>query len=348
MKKIIIGLLALVAAGGIFWKSTSKPAVPSTSSGQAVDQQVAKVNDGDWIRGKKDAQIVLIEYGDFQCPSCGAYYPVLKQLEVDYGEKLAVVWREFPLTSIHANAWNAAAAAEAAGKQGKFWEMHDVLFENQKEWTGTGKFEGYAVKIGLDVNKWKTDLSDKGIEEKIRADQSSGIDLDVSGTPTFFVNGKKIGLPGGVEEFKKILDGELAKNPTSPSATLGAQKVHMHFDVAVYIDGKKVDLADDKYMEKSEAVHLHDNNGEVAHIHQKGATLGMFVDSLGLKPDVDPKINDKTITDWRNYQPQDLDRIVFGDGPVTDKACIYSETCPERGTPPSEEGCVGGLDTPCE
>src|SRR3990172_8750695 len=253
MKNWLIGVLVVIGLGVGLWKMTSTK--PSTQDSKLKIQDSIEITESDWVRGKREAPVTLVEYGDFQCPACGAYYQVLLQLEKEFPDRLRVVWRQFPLTTIHANAWDAAEAAEAAGRQGKFWEMHDVLFENQKEWTGTGKFEGYAVKIGLDVNKWKTDLSDKGIEEKIRADQSSGIDLDVSGTPTFFVNGKKIGLPGGVEEFKKILDGELAKNPTSPSATLGAQKVHMHFDVAVYIDGKKVDLADDKYMEKSEAVH---------------------------------------------------------------------------------------------
>lgn len=336
MKKIIIALIALAVAAGVFWKVTGQRPEDKLQSDKVTEgQSRLEVTDKDWIRGRKDAPIVLVEYGDFQCPACGAYYPVLKQLEADYGEKLAVVWRQFPLTTIHANAWNAAAAAEAAGMQGKFWEMHDALFENQKEWTGTGKFDDYARQIGLDVEAWKKDM--KKVEEKIRADQNSGIDLDVSGTPTFFVNGVRIELPGSLENFKKILDGAQID-----------EKIHMHFDIAVYFGGKKVDLSGDKYMEKNETVHLHDNNGEVAHIHKKGATLGVFMDSLGLVVDSNPKINGKTVADWKSYEPQDLDRIVFGDGPVTDKACIYSEKCPERGTPPPEESCVGGLDTPCE
>lgn len=335
MKNLIIGAIILVLAGVGVWKMTSTK--PLTQATNPKSQTTIEVNDKDWIRGKKDAPVVIVEYGDFQCPACGAYYPVLKQLEADYGEKLAVVWREFPLTTIHANAWNAAEAAEAAGKQGKFWEMHDQLFENQKEWTESGKFEDYAKKINLDIDKWKQDM--KSVEEKIRADQNSGIDLGVTGTPTFLVNGVKIDLPGSLENFKKVIDGVEVKV---------LEKVHMHFDIAVYIGGKKVDLSQDKYMEKDEAVHLHDDNGEVAHIHRKGATLGMFIDSLGLTSGSNPKVNGREVADWRSYEPQDLDRIVFGSGPVTDKACIYSEKCPERGTPPPEEGCVGGLDTPCE
>src|SRR3989344_462703 len=202
MKNLVIGLIVIFVVGLGLWKITSKPASQTTSS---KPQATLEITDGDWVRGKKEAPITLVEYGDFQCPACGAYYPVLLQLEKEFPDRLRVVWRQFPLTTIHVNAWDAAVAAEAAGKQGKFWEMHDVLFENQKEWTGTGKFEAYAEKIGLDVNKWKADLTDKGIEDKIRADQNSGIDLEVTGTPTFFVNGKKINLPGGLDEFKKII-----------------------------------------------------------------------------------------------------------------------------------------------
>ena len=322
------------------WKITSKPLEKDS---KIKIQDSIEITEMDWVRGNENAAVTVVEYGDFQCPSCGSYYPLLKELEEIYKEDLRVVYREYPLTAIHKHAWEAAAAAESAGRQGKFWEMHDALFENQKEWTDTGKFEVYATKVGLDIDKWKTDIKDKVIEDKIKADQNSGIDLEVNGTPTFFVNGQKIGLPGGLEEFKVILDGELAKRP-APTAV---EKVHMHFDIAVFINGKKVDLSADKYMEKKEAVHLHDNNGEVVHIHQKGATLGMFIDSLGLKPDSDPKVNGTVMKEWRDYQPQDLDRIVFGEGPVTDKACIYSEKCPERGKPPTEK-CVGGLDTPCE
>ncbi|MBI2587588.1 thioredoxin domain-containing protein, partial [Candidatus Amesbacteria bacterium] len=225
MKNWIIGAIILVLAGVGVWKMTAKPVDKLQS-----DLTSSKVTDKDWVRGKREAPVVIVEYGDFQCPTCGAYYPVLKQLEADYGENLAVVWREYPLTTVHANAWGAAAAAEAAGKQGKFWEMHDALFENQKEWTETGRFEGYAAKIGLDMNKWKADLTDKGIEDKIREDQNSGIDLNVTGTPTFFVNEVKIDLPGSYENFKKIIDG-------IPSSS---NKIHAHFDMAVYSAGKKV------------------------------------------------------------------------------------------------------------
>src|SRR3989344_7541669 len=138
-KKIIIGGLLVAIAGFGVRKLTKYPTSPSGLRGAGK----IEVTDKDWVRGKMDAPITVVEYGDFQCPACGAYYPVLKKLEGEFHDSLRVVYREFPLTTIHANAWGAAVAAEAAGKQGKFWEMHDALFEDQKVWTDTGKFDVY-------------------------------------------------------------------------------------------------------------------------------------------------------------------------------------------------------------
>lgn len=341
--KWVVGVMVLLVVGAGIWGLTSKP------SGQGPRPKVqssVEMTEKDWVRGKQDAPVTVVEYGDFQCPACGAYFPILARLEKEFPDKLKVVWRHYPLTRIHANAWDAAAAAESAGFQGKFWEMHDWLFENQKEWSGVSKsvfkskLDEAAGRLGLDVGKFKADMDGADVEEKIRGDQETGIDLGVNSTPTFFLMGKKIGLPGSYEKFKALIEGEAASLPEP-------EKVHMHFDIAVYVDGRKMDFSADKYQEKHPAIHFHDNNGEVAHIHQKGATLGVFLDSLGVKPDSGPKVNGSVVEDWREYEPKDLDRIVFGEGLVTDKACIYSEKCPERGKPPDED-CVGGLDAPCE
>lgn len=344
MKKTIFALLALFIAAGIFWKSTSLKPEPNINS-KSANSPLLEINTEDWIRGDKAAPIILVEYGDFQCPACGAYYPILKQLEANYGQKLAVVWRHYPLTTIHNHAWETAVAAEVAGKQGKFWQMHDKLFENQKEWSKSSNIDKlldkYAAEIDLDVDKFRKQR--EGIENKIKQDQNSGLDQNVTGTPTFFMNGIKIPLPGGLEQFKKVIDSQLANLPVPTSV----EKIHIHFDFAVYADDKKVDFSGNQYMDKDPTVHFHDNNGEVVHIHQKGATLGTFTDSLDLSLGTGPRINGKIVDDWKNYEPLNLDKIVFGDGPVTDKACIYSESCPQRGKPPTEK-CIGGLDTPCE
>ena len=148
--------------------------------------------------GSETKKAVLIEYGDFQCPACGNLYPSLKPLKEHYKDQLTFVFREFPLTSIHPNALAAAAAAESAGLQGKFWEMHDKLYENQNEWSNldsskrTDQFILYATQLGLDRAKFKKELSNKKISEKIKRDQALGKKIGASSTPTLMFNGKKL------------------------------------------------------------------------------------------------------------------------------------------------------------
>lgn len=167
----------------------------------------------DWVLGDtKTAKSVLIEYADFQCPSCGLYYPIVKQAKQELGDKLAFVYRYFPLSMLHRNAMSSSIAAEAAGKQGKFWEMHDMLFEKQKDWSEESNaediFAGYAKTLGLDVNKFKIDQQSPEIKKKIEASFQEGSDIGINGTPTFFLNGKKMQPPASFEEFKS----EISKN----------------------------------------------------------------------------------------------------------------------------------------
>ena len=163
----------------------------------------------DWVLGNPvTAKAVLIEYADFQCPSCGLYYPIVKDVKKELGDKLAFVYRYFPLSMIHKNAMSSSFAAEAAGKQGKFWEMHDIIFEKQKDWSEESNakdiFSGYAKSLGLDVNKFKTDFDSPEIKAKVEASFKEGSDIGINGTPTFFLNGKKM-EPTGFEEFKALV-----------------------------------------------------------------------------------------------------------------------------------------------
>lgn len=164
------------------------------------------VIDGTYEKGKA----VLVEFSDFQCPACGAYYPLVKQLKADMGDKLTVVYKHFPLKNIHKNAEIAAMASEAALLQGKFIEMHDFLFEKQGEWSGSDTaqdvFTSYAQSLGLDMNRFRSDLESDAVAEKIDADYSEGVSLRVNGTPTFFINGKKIANPRGYDEFKALIE----------------------------------------------------------------------------------------------------------------------------------------------
>ncbi|MBI5401695.1 thioredoxin domain-containing protein [Candidatus Wolfebacteria bacterium] len=171
------------------------------------------VSSDDWAIGNKNAKVVLIEYSDFQCPACAYYYSMVKNLERDFPDDLAVVYRHFPLEQIHKYAKLAAQAAEAAGKQGKFWEMHNVLFEKQSEWSVSDNaiqnFVFYAQALGLDINKFQTDLDSKDVEEKIQKDTINAYGQKLPGTPSFFLNGKQIQNPGTYEEFNNLIQKEL-------------------------------------------------------------------------------------------------------------------------------------------
>ncbi len=146
------------------------------------------VSDIDHIQGPASTPLTLVEYGDYQCPYCGEAYPILKKIQQSFGKKLRIVFRNFPLSNVHPMAFPAAVAAEAADRQGRFWEMHDMIFENQDELSETALFQ-FGKALGLDLNVFKTDIQDKTISEKVEADFESGIRSGVNKTPSLFING---------------------------------------------------------------------------------------------------------------------------------------------------------------
>lgn len=175
------------------------------SAGMAPVDAVAE---NDWVKGNASSTITLIEYSDFQCPACAAYYPLIEDFISKDSDKFKFVYRHFPL-SIHANAMHASKASEAAGIQGKFWEMHSLLFVNQNSWatstTPKTVFEGYAKDLGLDLEKFSADYDLPEIAEKIDNSMKSGVKAGVNSTPSFFLNGKKVS-PQNYEQFKKLID----------------------------------------------------------------------------------------------------------------------------------------------
>ncbi|KKQ53119.1 MAG: Protein-disulfide isomerase [Candidatus Woesebacteria bacterium GW2011_GWB1_39_10b] len=177
-----------------------------------VLSEVIEVADTDWVKGRYQAAVILIEYGDFQCPACADYYPIVKRLSEEFPENLKVVYRHYPLIAIHNKAYDASRASEAAGRQGKFWEMHDFLYEKQVDWANAGNnkdlFIEYAKQLELDEEKFKSDFDSKEIEDKINNDLASGNSLGVNATPTFFLNGSKV-QPRGYEEFKKLVEDQI-------------------------------------------------------------------------------------------------------------------------------------------
>ena len=163
------------------------------------------------VIGKNSKKVTLVEYGDFQCPACGAYYPIVKQLKAKYANDIQFQFRNFPLTQIHQNARAGSRAAEAAAKQGKFWEMHDKLYEGQSTWESSKNvapiFEGYAQELGLDMAQYKKDFAGTEVNDIINADYAEGIKLGVDSTPSFFLQGKKITEnPKTLEAFSKLID----------------------------------------------------------------------------------------------------------------------------------------------
>ena len=145
---------------------------------------------------KVSSPVVLEEYGDYQCPPCGLLYPVLKDIEHEYGKQLQIVFHHFPLTKIHKNAMNAARAAEAARNQGKFWEMHDRLYRNQNAWKDLDDprpmFIQYARDLGLNTDRFTRDLDSPDVEQRIAADMQKGASIGITGTPTLLIDGNML------------------------------------------------------------------------------------------------------------------------------------------------------------
>ena len=146
--------------------------------------------DRDHTQGPPDAAVTLVEYGDYQCPYCGAADPIVKEVQARMGDRLRFAFRNFPLTTAHAHAEHAAEAAEAAAAQGKFWEMHDLLYENQQR-LGDDDLHAYAEQLGLDVEAFDRDLADHVHADRVQEDFMSGVRSGVNGTPTFFINGAR-------------------------------------------------------------------------------------------------------------------------------------------------------------
>lgn len=166
--------------------------------------------------GNADAPVTLEEFGDFECPPCGMLHPILKSLEAELGPtKLRVIFREFPLVPTHAHALAAARAAEAAGLQGKFWEMHDMIYDHQKDWHESFDvrpiFEAYAKQIGLNVDQFRRDITSEAVERRIFLDGKRAHSLGVTGTPTVFINGREIPFESlEPDKLKALINGELA------------------------------------------------------------------------------------------------------------------------------------------
>jgi protein-disulfide isomerase len=234
MKRILPFIIILVVLGlalGSAWYLTrsipptpaapGQPPPPSPSGSQtSAVQQTAPANAGipgaepAHTLGPTNAPVHIEEFGDFECPPCGIFHPILEEMRAEFGDKLHVTFREFPLVPTHQHALAAASAAEAAGLQGKFWEMHKLIYDRQQKWKGEFDvrpvFEGYAKEIGIDVDRYKRDVGSDLVQQRIFQDGKRGHSLGVKGTPTVFMNGREVPfeqLPA--ENFRVLIQREI-------------------------------------------------------------------------------------------------------------------------------------------
>ena len=218
---IVLAAIATVTAGTLLYRAKLAELVPV-----AVDASAASAKSGakPHVRGDAKAAVTLEEFGDFQCPPCGTLASVLTKIEHDYGSKLRVIFRQFPL-AMHNHAAHAAGAAEAAGMQGKFWEMHDLLYRKQVAWSKESDvaplFTEYAQALGLDLERFREDVASPELRERIEADRERGKSLGVTSTPTIFVNNNQL-PPASLNEagLRAAIDAALrGEKPPTPAPT---------------------------------------------------------------------------------------------------------------------------------
>ncbi len=166
------------------------------------------VNAGDHVQGDLAAGCILVEYGDYECPSCGQAYPIVKKLQRRFAKRLAFVFRNFPLTQIHRWAEPAAEAAEFAGEHGKFWEMHDLLYENQQSLDGALLVE-LGERLDLSSTQLQAAVAERSYQERVRADFAGGIRSGVNGTPTFFIDGQRHNGPFDFDSLSDAIERAL-------------------------------------------------------------------------------------------------------------------------------------------
>lgn len=187
---------------------------------------IPQVSSHDHAEGRADAPLTLVEYGDYQCPYCGAVYPVVKSLQKALGKKLRFVFRNFPLTQAHPYALVAAEAAEAAGLQGKFWEMHDLIYENQAD-LGPEALPAWAETLELGLEEFAIAIKKGEITKRIKEDRMSGIRSGVNGTPCFFINGARVRRQSGLRITTRR-PGRTTQHQSSMKTTTGKAKTSNH------------------------------------------------------------------------------------------------------------------------
>ena len=238
---IIIGIVLLaVVVGGWYLYSSSSKKTPVANVNKNTPTNGVRPSNTPLIsnipgaqppnyKGAQTSAVVVEEFADYQCPTCATMHPVMNEVSSMYGSRIRFIYRNFPL-AMHKNAYDASTSAEAAGLQGRFWDMQNLIFQNQKVWSNVENvkpvFEGYAQTLGLDVEKFKSDVAGLAAKQRVDADMQRGQSLKINSTPTVLINGFPVPFEQMTTDgMKRIIDAELAKTsgnqqtPTAPPTT---------------------------------------------------------------------------------------------------------------------------------
>ena len=212
LKPLIVIILAVAIAASAAVYLSRQPDQPAETSSAPAH---ADIKGGGHIRGPENAPLTLVEFGDYQCPSCGAYHPLVKEILNRYPTQLRLEFHHFPLVTVHPNSMLASQAVEAAGEQGRYWEMHDAVFDHQREWADNPNAEPVFIALasgfGLDINKFMQSLRSPQIQERILKDVEQGQNAKVEAVPTFFINGEQVHVRLTMEDFVQVIESHLHK-----------------------------------------------------------------------------------------------------------------------------------------
>jgi protein-disulfide isomerase len=220
---VIIGIVAIVAiVGGVLLFQSSKaennkPKATANNAAPAIDKYKTAPPGAQppWAKGSANATVTIEEFADFQCPSCAQFDPTIREIKTIYGDRVRIIFRQYPL-QMHPKAYDAARAAEAAGVQGKFWEMHDLLYDKQKDWSVMENhrltFADYAKSLGLDVEKFNNDLVGQVASSRVGLDKQRGDAINIRATPSVFINGRLL-MPDEMQTLKlrQLIDNALQR-----------------------------------------------------------------------------------------------------------------------------------------
>jgi protein-disulfide isomerase len=215
MKPVIVIILAVAVAAGaaVFLSRQSDEGSATNAAPLTVD-----LKGGGHIRGPENAEVTLVEFGDYQCPSCAAYHPFVKEILNRYPKQVRLEFHHFPLISIHPNSMAASKTAEAAGEQGHYWEMHDALFEYQTQWANQPDpkpvFAAIANKIGINGTILVQTMDSPKFQERILMDVEQGDKAKIQAVPTFFIKGQQVHINLSMEDFVRVIEGQLHQSPT--------------------------------------------------------------------------------------------------------------------------------------